>query len=148
MDLLEKRKRGVLPQIEIAGHTYTVDIRLNELREPEVPYRKLGIDEMVTAQDGRHYLFFYDPDKRSILHASPDMVTVPENVVLVEIPDEMGLDPVGMARKYGLGDDYFLKMHPYEQGVKAKVTPLEKSGLPEYVASNRKQVQDRQVKIR
>lgn len=146
MDLLEERKKGVLPQIEIAGHYYTVDIRLNELREAEVPYRKLGLDEMVTAQDGRHYLFFYHPENRAILHATPDMVKIPENVVLVQIPDELGLDPVGMARKYGLGDEYFLKMHPYEHDVKAKVIPLEKSGLPEFVASNRKQVKQHQLK--
>lgn len=139
MDLLERRKIGILPKIDIAGHHYTVDIRLNELRNVEFPTKKLLLDEMVTAPDGQHYLFFYDFEKRSILHASPDMVSLPKNAVLVEIPDEMGLDPVGVARKYGLDDAYFLKMHPYENSCKATLTSIEKSGLPEYVAANKKQ---------
>lgn len=141
MDLLNQRKIGILPQIDIAGHGYTIDIRLNELRNSDFPDKKLGLDEMVTAKDCQHYLFFYDRENKSILHASPDLSKVPENTVLVEIPDEMGLDPVGMARKYGLGDEYFLKMHPYRKALKATLTSLEKSGLPEYVVANQKQHQ-------
>ncbi|MEB2782183.1 hypothetical protein U3A58_17455 [Algoriphagus sp. C2-6-M1] len=139
MDLLKQRKIGILPEIDIAGHSYTVDLRLNELRNVEFPTKKLSLDEMVTATDGQHYLFFYDRESRSILHASSEMVNLPKNAVLVEIPDEMGLDPVGMARKYGLGDEYFLKMHPYGKGLKSKVTPMDKSGLPEFVVNNLKQ---------
>ncbi len=136
MGLLEQRKKGILPQIDIAGHRYTVDIRLNELRNSDFPNKRLGLDEMVTSPDGRHYLFFYNREIKSILHASVDMVEVPEKAVLVEIPDELGLDPVGMARKYGLRDEYFLKMHPYKEGLMARITSIEKSGLPEYVAAN------------
>ncbi|WP_425637942.1 hypothetical protein ACPUEN_00820 [Algoriphagus yeomjeoni] len=141
MDLLKQRKMGILPEIDIAGHLYTVDLRLNELRNVELPNKKLSLDEMVTAPNGRHYLFFYDIESRSILHASSDMVTLPTNAVLVEIPDELGLDPVGMARKYGLSDEYFLKMHPYEKAGKATLTSLDKSGLPEFVVANQKLLQ-------
>lgn len=136
MDLLEQRKKGILPQIDIAGHTYTVDIRLNELRSPDFPNKRLALDEMVTSPDGKHYLFFYNPECKSIFLASGHIVKVPEKTVLVEIPDELGLDPVGMARKYGFRDEYFLKMHPYKEGQKARITSIEKSGLPEYVAAN------------
>jgi hypothetical protein len=141
MDLLEQRKIGILPKIDIAGHHYTVDIQLNELRNVELPWKKLSLDEMVTAPDGQHYLFFYDREKRAILHASPDMVSLPKNAVLVEILYEMGLDPIGLARKYGLSDEYFLKIHPYEKVLNATLTSLEKSGLPEYVVTNQKQHQ-------
>lgn len=139
MDLLKQRKTGVLPEIDIAGHAYTVDLRLNELRNVELPNKKLSLDEMVTAPSGKHYLFFYDWQSRCILHASSEMVILPKNAVLVEIPDELGLDPVGVARKLGLGDEYFLKMHPYDGPLKGKIIPLDKSGLPEYVATNQKQ---------
>lgn len=139
MELLERRKIGILPEIDIAGHTYTVNLQLNELRNVENPSKKLSLDEMVISSDRQNYMFFYDCESRSILHASSDMLTLPKNVILVTIPDEMGLDPVGLARKYGLGDEYFLKMHPYEKAPKATLTSLEKSGLPEYVASNQNQ---------
>jgi hypothetical protein len=146
MDQLEQRKIGILPEIDIVGHSYTVDLRLNELRNVGFPSKKLSLDEMVTSPDGKHYLFFYDRESRTILHASSDMLTLPKNAVLVTIPDEMGLDPVGVARKYGLGDEYFLKMHPYEKGPKAKITSMEESGLTEYVETNQNQVRkDRQV---
>ncbi|WP_057937922.1 hypothetical protein [Algoriphagus resistens] len=139
MDLLKQRKIGILPQIDIAGHRYTIDIRLNELRNSDFPHKKLGLDEMAPTPNGQHYLFFYDRENRSILHVSPDLLKIPEHTVLVAIPDELGLDPVGVARKYGLGDEYFLKMYPYGKGLKAKVIPLDKSGLPEYVVANQKQ---------
>lgn len=144
MDLLELRKKGVLPSIDIAGQDFTVDIRLNELRNREEPWRKLRLDEMVTSPDGRHYIFFYDPGEKAILHVDQELQQVPERAVLVEIPDEMGLDPVGVARKYGLSDGYFLKMHPLEKSMVARITALEKSGLHEYLDNDR--IEGREVK--
>ncbi|WP_339869405.1 hypothetical protein [uncultured Algoriphagus sp.] len=145
-DLLRQRKIGVLPEIDIAGQVFTIDLRLNELRNTQSPDKRLGLDEMVTAKDGQHYLFFFDRENQSILHASPDLLKIPENTVLMKIPDELGLDPVGMARRYGLGDEYFLKMHPYDGTLKGKVVPLDKSGLPEYVARNQQEQQGLQKK--
>ena len=108
----------------------------------DFPWKKLNLDEMVTGPDGRHYLFFFDVKNMCILHSSPDLVAVPDHVVLVKIPDEMGLDPVGLARNYGLGDEYFLKMHPFDPVPSAQITPLENSGLLEFVAENRKRIRE------
>jgi len=138
MDLLDQRIKGVLPSIEIAGKDYTIDIRLNELREKERPWSKLLLEDMVKSADDKHYLFFYDINRGEIIHASPKMVQVPKHAVLVEIPDELGLDPVGLARKYGLDDRYFLKEQAYRNQITAKLTPLKDSGLVEYVKQNQR----------
>ncbi|MBB6324493.1 hypothetical protein FHS59_000108 [Algoriphagus iocasae] len=136
MDGFEERKKGHLPEVDIAGDRFLIDVRLAELRHVDTPWKRLPLDQMVPTEDHRHYQFFYNRELKSVFHASQELTDIPEHVVLVEIPDEMQLDPVGMARKLGLSDAYFLSMHPYQKQIKARVTPVEESGLPDLVLNN------------
>ncbi|AGA78203.1 hypothetical protein [Echinicola vietnamensis] len=140
MNALQQRKAGILPEIDIAGDTYTIDVRLGELRNKDQPWKRLGFDKMVTSEKGGHYLFFYRTRKQELFYASREMTTVPRDVVLVEIPHELHLDPVGMARKYELADDYFQKRYPIQAKLQASVVPLKKTGLLEHASRNRKSV--------
>ncbi|MBN7817478.1 hypothetical protein [Algoriphagus pacificus] len=136
MESLELRKKGVLPIIDLAGHSYTIDVRFGELRNVEQPWLSLKLDQLVTTEDYRHYKFFYNMAEKQVFQATHNLVEMPKNVVLLEIPDELGLDPVGVARKYGLSDDYFLKIYPFQSRHKARITALEDSGIKEFIQKN------------
>ncbi|UCS94342.1 hypothetical protein KZP23_04750 [Echinicola marina] len=146
MNALEKRIAGILPEIDIAGHTYTIDIKLQELRNKKEPWKNLKFDQMVMSENGENYLFFFRSRRQELFYASQEMIHVPKDVVMVEIPHELHLDPVGMARKYGMADDYFQKGYPMQEKRIANITPLEKTGLLEHVAQNRRQQKTQNAK--
>jgi hypothetical protein len=48
------------------------------------------------------------------------------------------LDPIAVAREYGIGETDLLNDHPFQMNLKAKVTPLSETGLPEYIQNNKR----------
>jgi len=118
------RFSGKLPHIELAGSDFTVDWRLKELRETNEPWNRIQLDGLEMSDSGEHYLCFYDTDAHETINDISEILARPEKVVLLEIPYEVALDPVAVAREYGIGDIELLPEHPVKMYQKAKVTAL------------------------
>ncbi len=136
-ELLEQRLAGILPVIDIAGHTYIVDLRLKELRAKDEPHNKIRFGNMAMDIEGNNYLCFFHTPSRSVVNIQEGITSVPKDLVMLEIPNELRLDPVGTAREYGLEDSFMLEKYPIRAELKARVIPIDETGLPEVVRANR-----------
>jgi hypothetical protein len=138
---LAERLAGILPQIEIAGTNYIVDWRLKELRQDNAPHEKINLKTLTLSDDGEYYQFFYNVRSKTVYTTETTITALPENVVMLEIPNELKLDPVGVARQYEMDDFAMLLTHPYRSKLSAIVHPLSKTGLPDLVERNLKNKQ-------
>jgi hypothetical protein len=136
--LLQRRLAGELPRIDIAGHPFIIDWRLKELRPVDDLSSRLDLKRMAMDADGLNYLCFYHIPTRSELHIDEAITEMPKDTVMLTIPYELKLDPVGVAREYGLDDTYLLHSYPILPDLKAKVTPLEETALPDMILRNKK----------
>lgn len=104
--LLHKRlKEGVLPTIEIAGHIFFPEARIDYLR-PKDDFSTMGstFDELddYYVEDKNVYAFPYDPKTHTIAERDWDKVfEYPKDLLFVEIPHVRILDPVGWNRRWG-----------------------------------------------
>jgi hypothetical protein len=137
-ELLKIRLSGVLPHIDLAGTDFTIDWRLRQLRETNQPWNHINLEEMEMDEFGKAYLCFYDIINHEIYIPDESITELPEDVVVLEIPYELKLDPVAVARDYGIGETDLLGEHPIQQTLAAKVSPLSQSGLPELIEINLK----------
>ncbi len=136
--LLELRLHGILPRIDIAGHDYIVDWQHKELRPLDDRFARIDLRNMPLSADGEKYLCFFHLPTRSVLHLPENITILPEDTVLLEIPNELHLDPVGVARQYGQKDDFLLGHYPVRYELKARVIALEDTGLTELTRQNKK----------
>ena len=138
--LLERRLSGTLPVIDIMGYPFIIDWRLKELRPVNDFNTRLDLKTMAMNNDGNKYLCYYHIPTRSEVVPDKSIKELPTDVLLLEIPFELVLDPVGVAREYGLGDTDLLNRYPIQREIKATVIPLEQSYLAEIVKRNNTQV--------
>lgn len=133
---LDRRLSGVLPVIDIMGYPFIIDWRLRELRLQSDTSIRLDLKSMPMSSDGDKYLCYYHPPTYSEFVADKNIRQLPKDVVLLEIPYELILDPVAVARQYGLADTELLDRFPIRQEIKATAVPLEQSYLAELVKNN------------
>lgn len=138
MELLNRRLNGELPHINIAGTDFTIDWRLRQLRETAAPYNKIEFKDMEVTTSGKAYLFFYNAKKHRLYEPPKNIKDLPNNVVLLEIPHEIKLDPVAVAREHGIDYHALLKENPIQSELKAIVNPISKSGLSKWIAESLK----------
>lgn len=133
---LGQRLAGVLPHIAIAETDFTIDVRLKELRETAVPWNALRFADMFDA--GENYLFYYRLDSHTCYQPNPQLTALPEKVVMIQLPNELLLDPVAVAREYKADLPLFLQQNPIQGELKAVVKPLAESALPGIIEQNKK----------
>lgn len=124
----EKSMSRSLPVFNIAGTEFYVDMRLNEFRQKNDPYNRISMDEIREDTSGNLITgFLYDLKTRNVFtgEASPD--NLPPNVKLVIVPPLTELDPVGLARRYGLPDDTFITKDTTEKQEGKTITPKDKN---------------------
>jgi hypothetical protein len=138
------RLSGMLPHIDLAGTDFTIDWRLKELRETEFPWKNISLRNMEMSDSGEEYLCFYNTETHELFEPDESLFELPEHIVVLEIPNEIKLDPVAAAREYGIGETDLLTDHPIQMTSAAKVTLLSESGLPEFIANNIKKQSDQQ----
>ena len=134
---LVQRLAGILPRIDIAGQNFIVDWRLKELRAENDFSKRIDLRHMAMDDKGENYLCFYHLPSKSVFVADDHLTELPKDTVMLEIPFELWLDPVGVARQYGQEDTFLLDNYPIRPELKAKVVPLEDTGLPELIKRNR-----------
>ncbi|WP_259069933.1 zeta toxin family protein [Mucilaginibacter sp. X4EP1] len=140
-ELLERRLAGELPHIDIAGSDFIIDWRLKELRENDVPHNRIAFEDMQLSPSGELYLCYYDTQKHKLYEPPANIKTLPKNVVLLEIPHELKLDPVAVAREHGIDTNFILKENPIQKDLMAVVNALSETGLSKLVEDNLKKEQ-------
>jgi hypothetical protein len=95
-----------LPIFKMAGTDFFVDTRLNEFREVDAPWNRISMDEIREDPDGTTGLLF-NIHTKSVYNGPAEPGHLPKGVQLVIIPPLTELDPVGLARRYGMDDDSF-----------------------------------------
>jgi len=101
-----------LPEYTIAGTLFTVDGRIYEFRETAAPWNQISMDDF-WEEAPTHILF--DKQTNNIYTGAASKADMPVHVELVVIPPLMELDPVGLARRYGMADDAFIPKEKREQ---------------------------------
>jgi len=144
--VLVERLNGRLPTINIAGHDFIVDLRLNELRPENDFSTRIDLRNLDISNDGEKFLCFYHPASKNVVEINPALMDLPKGVVMLEIPNELNLDPVAVARKYGLEDREFLRQYPLHKKLEAKVIPLSETGLPALILKNKQAIAKQQQK--
>lgn len=141
MNALDKRLAGILPQIDLAGTAFTIDLRLNELREKEAPWNAIRLDDLIMSEDGDKYLLLYDIEAHKIFDLTQQVMELPGNVVMLEIPYDIELDPVGVAYRMENDVNSFLKDFPLKEELTARVIPIHETNVPEVLEQNRRDAQ-------
>jgi hypothetical protein len=139
--LFDQRLNGILPQIDLAGEKFTVDLRLQELRNSKFFFPVISLKSFELTDDGWHYQAYYHPVKKQVVEFDPKLLEFPEGVIKVKIPNEIGLDPIATARQYGIDERELLRRYPIQKDLKAEVTPLSETHIPALIRRNREALQ-------
>lgn len=94
-----------LPILEIEGTAFHVDIKAMELRQAEDPFNRISIGDV--AEESGFKVLLYDPQTKNI-YPFDDKKGLPPNVKIVIVPPLKDLDPIGLARRQGYSDHYYL----------------------------------------
>lgn len=137
-DLVQKRLNGVLPVIDIAGHDFIVDYRLNELRPKDDFSTSIRLNDLYYDYGEEKYKAFYQPATHSVIPIDPATIAeVPDGLVQIEFPMECALDPIGAARDFEMDMKVMLLKHPPQEKHTAKVIPIERTNIPKLVEKNK-----------
>jgi hypothetical protein len=137
-ELLQRRLAGALPTINLAGTKFTIDWRLRELRENAAPWNKISFADPAMSESGTRYVCLYNTQKHALYQVSNNIKSLPKNVVMLEIPYELRLDPVAVARERNIDVAEFVKNHPIQTDLTAVVKPLSETWVAELIQENLK----------
>lgn len=144
---LDQRLNGVLPQIDISGETFTIDLRLQELRHAKYFFPVISLKTFELTGDGWKYEAFYHPVMKQVVEIDPKLTEFPEGVVKIQIPNEIGLDPVAAARLYGMDERELLRRYPIQKELKALVIGLSETNIPAMIQRNREHLRQEHEEI-
>lgn len=145
-DALNKRlKKGMLPTIEIVGHTFYADARIDMLR-PKDDFLSRGIlfseIDHYFSEEKNAYIIPYDPKKHEFRELDYDKITEhPKELVAVKFPFQRELDPVGWNRRNGFGETEDLKKVGLKLHFKAQTIPWYKTGIDDVIKENLKNLE-------
>jgi hypothetical protein len=144
---LDQRLNGILPQIDIAGEAFIVDLHLHELRNQQFFFPVISLKSFELTNDGWNYEAFYQPVMKQVVEIDPKLTEFPEGVIKIRIPNEIGLDPVATARQYGMDEREMLRRYPIQKDLKAEVIPLSETNIPALIQCNREQLKQEHQEI-
>ena len=138
--LVDRRLGGLLPVIEIAGHPFFVDLRMGSLR-PMDDFSTAGIlfteIEDCMLEDGRSYWIPYDPATHQYVAIDYREITkIPKGIVMVEIPNEERLDPIGYSQLHGFDAEPILRANPIEHTMKARIVSWDETPIEMIIKEN------------
>lgn len=84
---------------------------------------------------------------KQVVNIDPKLTEFPDNVVKIRLPNELGLDPVSTARRYGIDENELLRRFPPKKDLKAVIIPLADTGIPALIRQNREQLQKEHAEI-
>ena len=139
---LYHRLNGTLPQINIGGEMFAINLRDHDLRHSPNFSHMISLKSFELTNDGWNYEAFYHPVMKQVVGIDPKLTEFPEGVVKIRIPNEIGLDPVGTARIYGMDERALLRRYPIQVVRKAEIIPLSETNIPELIRRNREALRE------
>lgn len=118
-----KRLGGRLPEIEIDYQSYIVDLKFNELRDAFNSQIRLRLTDFQPVEDGRYYQAYFNTETQMLVDPEKERGNL-QDIQILQIPNEFGLDPVFLAQKAGLHDTAFLLQHPIQSKLKGELFGL------------------------
>ena len=133
---LAERLNGKMPKVMIAGEPFIYDVNNHHLRLEANQKVRLNLNDWNSSKDGREYIGYYHLPSRKKYHIKSDIVELPKDVVMLKVPNEIKMDPVGVAMKSGLDLGKWLMGVGFPENVEAKIIPLNETGLPTMIEKN------------
>ncbi|UUC44197.1 hypothetical protein [Flavobacterium cerinum] len=129
-ELFRKRQKGILPEIEFPGQIYVIDWRERVLRaKDKIEVEPIRISERKRGFYGDNNFLIYDTRNRNVIEYKLEEPYSVANLVVLNIPGGLTLDPVGVARENGLDERKFAAIHPLTQKIVAKVVPVSRAEI-------------------
>nr|WP_315240040.1 hypothetical protein [uncultured Flavobacterium sp.] len=129
--------KGILPTLDIAGHTFYVDLQMDKLR-PKDDFKSKGINfteiKDYYDRDRRAYVIPYNPTTHEFQQDDVSKITeLPKDIIIVQFPSLYELDIVGWNKKYGnsLTNQDVKQMH-----FEARTLPWIDTNLIEHIKRN------------
>ncbi|TWI20324.1 hypothetical protein [Sphingobacterium siyangense] len=131
---------GLLPTINIAGHSFYVDIRMDMLR-PKDDFLSSGIrfSEIDNFYDEIRNAYFipYDPKKHEYREIDYETIKeIPKDLIVVSFPTAKTLDPIGWNRHHGFDALDGLKETGLKSHSKAKTATWDDISVPLVIKEN------------
>lgn len=138
LDLRWNKK--ILPTLDIAGHTFYVDLVMDKLR-PKDDFKSKGIDlsEIREYYDRYYqsYIIPYNPKTREFQEVGIRTITeLPKEIIVIKFPHLSELDNVGWNIKYGFGPGHLIKEDTLQLHFKARTLPWKETNIPENIKLN------------
>lgn len=150
-DVLRKRIRlGQLPTVDIAGHIFYADARIDLLR-PKDDFTTMGIRfseiEHYFDKDKNCYIIPYNPTTHQFQELDYDTITeYPKELLAVEFPHEHTLDPIGWNRHNGFDETQNLKKTGLKLEFTARTIPWNETRIDQTIKENLKRLKPEKIK--
>lgn len=136
----QRVNKGILPTIDIEGHPFYVDLKMDMLR-PKDDFGSKGIVfseiENYYDMDERAYTIPYNLKKHEFEKLDfVNIKNIPEDIIAVSFPSERILDRIGWNRKFGFDLIHGLKIVGLTMDHKAKNIPWNRTPLPDIIRDN------------
>lgn len=119
------------PRIDVLGETFIVAWEARKLLAAEnTSGPGIVLFNLPLTEDGKSYQCIYDPVNKKSLDIICARKGLPKGAVVIEIPNELTLDPKSVAREMGLNAAELLKVYPAGKVLKAKAILWEESRFP------------------
>lgn len=144
------RLKGRLPTVDILGHIFYVDLRMDMLR-PKYDFLSKGIEfskiQDYYIEEMEKYWIPYDPKTHEYHQLNFDSITeIPKDVKMISFPHESDLDRIGFNRLHGLEVTTGLKEKNLQSHIKANVVPWKETEIEELIKENKSKT-TQQMKI-
>lgn len=136
--LLDLRvNKGILPTLDIAGHTFYVDLQMDKLR-PKDDFTSKGINfteiKDYYDRDRRAYVIPYNPTTHQFQQDDISSITeLPKDTVIVQFPSQYELDIVGWNKKH---NNSFASRDLMQMHFEARTLPWVDTNLIENIKRN------------
>ena len=142
--------KGIIPTIDIAGHTFYIDL-FNDKLHPKDDIWSRGI----IFSELKHYYSYkddtytipYNQGTHTFQEVSLNVKEIPKDLIVVQIPGKRTLDPIGQNKTSDLNTSDYLKKNGVQLQFEAKVIPWHKTRFAETVKRNNGQEVERKQLI-
>lgn len=132
--------KGLLPTLDIAGHTFYVDLRMGMLR-PKDDFLSHGIIfsdiENYFDDTTDRYIIPYNPKTHEFEELDDQITEFPEDLLAISFPHQYKMDPIGFNRQMGVNLKDGLSSSGLKLNYTAKIIPWEKTFIAYLIEANR-----------
>lgn len=132
--------KGLLPTVDIAGHTFYVDLRMDMLR-PKDDFLSHGIVfgdiENYFDETTDRYTMPYNPQTHEFEELDQQITEFPKDLLAISFPHQYEMDPIGYNRQLGEDLKHDLPSSGLKLNYTAKIIPWKKTFITYLIESNK-----------